>query len=197
MIKHLPTKKAVPSKKVPVKRAPIGAKVQFVNPHQKLFVGSYHRIPVRLTGVTFDQVQFVVPDGAKAGIVSPSQDATFIPQRPHILLCVGYEPGTYVIEARNPASSAVLGQMKFTSDTLWLDSDAGPSRWFTGITQGYSAGAAWGAALADRKISMLFRRPERGALRSYSWIPVPSATPRTSRHCKVSATVGWMHWSTA
>jgi len=113
-------------------------------PKMPLFVGSYHRILVRLTGVAWDKVRFVVPDGARAAIVSPSIDATFNVQRPHLMLCVGYEPGTYVIEARHASTNAVLGKAKFTSAALWLDEQAGPTKWITGITQGYSTGAAWG-----------------------------------------------------
>ena len=72
--------------------------VTFSIPKVALFVGSYYRIRVRLTGIIFDKINFVVPDGAKAAIISPSRDATFNPKRPHIMLCVGHEPGTYVID---------------------------------------------------------------------------------------------------
>jgi M6 family metalloprotease-like protein len=120
------------------------AKVTFSISKAALFVGSYHRIPVRLNGVVIEDVNFVVPDGAKAAMISPSRDKTFNPKRPHIMLCVGYEPGTYIIEARHVTTNALLGQAKFTSDILWLDENAGPTKWFTGINQGYSVGAAWG-----------------------------------------------------
>jgi hypothetical protein len=69
------------------------ATVTFSIPQKALFVGSYHRIPVRPTGVTFDNVRFIVTDGAKAAVISPSVDSTFNPRRPHIMLCVGYELG--------------------------------------------------------------------------------------------------------
>jgi hypothetical protein len=118
--------------------------VTFSVPQAALFVGSYHRLRVRLTGVTLEKVSFVVPDGAKGAIISPSRDAIFDPKRPHIMLCVGYEPGTFIVEARHISTNALLGQAKLTSDALWLDERAGPTKWFTGISQGYSAGAAWG-----------------------------------------------------
>lgn len=124
------------------------ALVSFSIPRKALFVGSYHRIPVRAKGVAFDDIKFVVPDGAKAAVISPSRDAAFKPRSPQILLCVGYEPGTYVIEARHATTNALLGKAKFRSDALWRDEDAGPSKWFTGISQGYSAGAAWGGGPA-------------------------------------------------
>jgi M6 family metalloprotease-like protein len=64
------------------------------------------------------------------------------------MLCVGYEPGTFIVEARHISTNALLGQAKLTSDALWLDERAGPTKWFTGISQGYSAGAAWGGGPA-------------------------------------------------
>src|SRR5262245_25142138 len=100
------------------KRTRARATVTFSVPPKALFVGSYHRIPVRPTGVAFDDVRFIVPDGAKAAIISPSVDATFNPKRPHIMLCVGYEPGTYSIEARHVSTNSLLGQAKFISDAL-------------------------------------------------------------------------------
>ncbi|MDP2601531.1 MAG: CARDB domain-containing protein [Deltaproteobacteria bacterium] len=124
------------------------ATVTFSVPKTAFFVGSYHRIRVRLIGVTFDKVNFVVPDGAKAAVISPSRDATFNPKQPHIMLCVGPGPGTYVIEARHVATNALLGQAKFSSDALWLDENAGPTKCFTGISKGYSVGAAWGGGPA-------------------------------------------------
>lgn len=126
---------------VPVRRA---GKVLLSIPRAPLFVGSYQRIPVRLAGVTLDNVRFVVPEGAKAAVISPSRDATFDLKKPQIMLCVGYKPGTYIIEARHAVTNALLGEAKFTSNALWLDESAGPTKWFTGINRGFSAGAAWG-----------------------------------------------------
>jgi M6 family metalloprotease-like protein len=126
------------------KPAPPKATVSFSMPKRALFVGSYHRIPVRLAGITIDKVKFVISDGARAGIISPSKDPTDNPERPRIMLCVGHLPGKYLIEARHATTNALLGEGKFISDTMWTDEDAGPTKWFSGITQGYSAGAAWG-----------------------------------------------------
>src|SRR5687768_8864025 len=138
---------AKPSPTKPQPKQP-KAQVDFSIPKVALFVGSYHRIPLRLHGVLMDDIKFVVPDGAKAAIISPSRDATFKSERPHIMLCVGYEPSTYIIEARHATSNVLLGQAKFRSDALWLDENAGPTKWFSGIVQGYSAGAAWGGGPA-------------------------------------------------
>ena len=69
-------------KKVTVKRPrrPRGS-VSLSMPKGSLFVGSYHRIPVQVKGVALDFVRFILPDGARAGIVSPSRDSTFNPKR--------------------------------------------------------------------------------------------------------------------
>lgn len=145
----------------------VKGKVDFSFPKKPLFVGSYHRIPVRTSGVAFDDIKFVVPDGTKAAIISPSREKNFELERPNIMLCVGHEPGTYIVEARRASTNALLGEAKFTSDALWRDEDAGPTKWFSGITQGYSAGAAWGGgpvgpqnvntapALGTRRIAVL------------------------------------------
>ena len=129
------------------KQAQQPAKVRLGVPRKRLFVGSYHRIPVRIgqgAGISFDDLRFVVPDGAKAGIVSPSRDSSFNAARPHLMLCVGYEPGTYLLEARDKTTNQVVSQAKFAVDSLWPDEDLGPTRWFTGIVGDYSAGSAWG-----------------------------------------------------
>lgn len=127
--------------------APRRPKVSLGVPRRPLFVGSYHRIPVRISkgaGLTFDDLTFLTSDGAKAGIVSPSRDSLFNAERPHLMLCVGYEPGTYVLEARVAATNQVVAKSKFVVDALWQEEELGPTRWFTGIVGNYSAGAAWG-----------------------------------------------------
>jgi M6 family metalloprotease-like protein len=138
----------MPRTRQPVARA---AKVRLGVPRKPLFVGSYHRIPVRIAsnaGIAFDDLTFDVPDGVKAGIVSPSRDPQFNPKRPHVMLCVGYEPGTYVLEARVAATNQVVAKAKFVVDSLWTTEDLGPTRWFTGIVGSYSAGSAWGGGPA-------------------------------------------------
>jgi M6 family metalloprotease-like protein len=133
----------IPSPQPPL----IPQKVQLRVPKGKLFVGSYLRVPVVIApnaGFGFDDLDFVVPAGAKGGLVSPSRDRLFNPKRPTVMLLTGYEPGTYELEARLRTTNAVVAKQKFAVDTAWKIDDAGPSKWFTGITSGYSAGAAWG-----------------------------------------------------
>src|SRR5438105_10812562 len=104
----------------------MAAKVTFSVPRGTLFVGSYHRIALRFEGVAFNDLVFVIPDGPPAGLISPSRDTTFNAKRPHVMLCVGFRPGKYLIEARHAATNALLGTAKFISDALWRDEDAGP-----------------------------------------------------------------------
>jgi M6 family metalloprotease-like protein len=114
-------------------------------PKGPLFVGSFHRVPVKLgTGVSFDDLEFIVPDGPKGGLVSPSRDRAFDPKRPHFMLLVGYEPGTWRLDVRHRPSNTVIWSGKFDVDALWRDTKSGPPIWFTGTPGGYAAGAAWG-----------------------------------------------------
>lgn len=122
--------------------------VKFGMPSGELFVGSYHRIPVRRSNVAFEDIEFVVPDGPKAGLISQSRDRLFAARREHVMLCVGYEPGVYTIEARLRSNGSIIGSATFTSGALWLNEDLGPSKWFTGIVRGFSAGSAWGGGPA-------------------------------------------------
>jgi M6 family metalloprotease-like protein len=109
-----------------------------------MVVGSYHRIRVTLQNVKLEDVNFIVPEGPKAGIISPSRDSTFDAELAEIMLCVGYEPGRYSIEARHAKTNAILGGAPFQTGTAWSDDDAGPTRWFTGTIEGDSPVAGWG-----------------------------------------------------
>jgi M6 family metalloprotease-like protein len=125
------------------------SKISVALPKGALFVGSFHRVPVKLgSGILWDDLEFVVLEGPKGGLVSPSRDRMFNPKRPHFMLLVGYEPGTYTLQVRHRPSSAVLWSGKFEVDALWRDLKTGPSLWFTGTPSNYSTGAAWGGGTA-------------------------------------------------
>jgi M6 family metalloprotease-like protein len=126
---------------------PPARSVKFIVSRRPYFVGSYHRIPVQIadgSGVKFDDLAFDLPDGLKAGLVSPSRDATFLQDKPTLMLCCGYAPGTYALRAVHQPTSTVVGEAKFRLNALWKDDGAGPSLWFTGLVKGYAMGASWG-----------------------------------------------------
>lgn len=147
-----------------------GRDVVFKIPSKNLFVGSFFKVPVEIdpaSGLTFDDLEFIVPDGPQAGQVSLSRDWTFDPTRPDIMLLGGYEPGTYRLQAVQKGTGTVAGEDKFVLDALWTDDEVGPPLWFNGMSQGYSSGSAWGGgpsgpqninvfpALGTRRIAIL------------------------------------------
>lgn len=120
-------------------------------PKGRLFVGSYHRIPVVITPTAklkIDSLRFEIPAGAKGGLISPSRDRLFNPEKPHIMLLVGFKPGVYELNAVHTKTNKIVATAKFSVDTLWGSEDAGPTRWFTGVVGNYSAGSAWGGGPA-------------------------------------------------
>jgi hypothetical protein len=144
--------------------------VRLAIPKEELFVGSFHRILVVVTPaakVKFDDLRFEIPAGASAGLISLSRDRLFNPKKPHIMLLVGFKPGTYVLNAVNTKTNKILATAKFTVGTLWANEDIGPTRWFTGIVGNYNAGSSWGGgpagpqnvnvapALGTRRIAIL------------------------------------------
>lgn len=110
-----------------------------------LFVGAYRRVPVRVigSGASFDDLAFEVVEGPHGGQVSYSRDETFDPTAPEIMLLAGYRPGTYTLRATRAVTGEVLGEERFEVGDLWTGAD-GPSRWFEGISQPATTGAAWG-----------------------------------------------------
>ena len=129
----------------PVKRPKLP--VTFTLPRQPLYVGSYYRVLVKTT-LDMDELDFIVPEGPAGGLVSPSRDKFYQAKRPHLMLCVGYEPGTYRLQAIRRSTGRLVGEGKFEVTALWADEDAGPPLWFTGEVKAYATGAAWGGGPA-------------------------------------------------
>lgn len=114
------------------------------------FVGAYDEIKVRTRGIGLDDLKFVISEGAPGGYVSPCRDAEFDPANPSIMLCLGYEPGVYHIEARKKSDGSLLGTFEFKLDTVWTDNINRPSSSFHGINGGYAVGAGWGGGVAGQ-----------------------------------------------
>jgi M6 family metalloprotease-like protein len=126
------------------RRRPARSQVHVELPKEGLFVGSYHRVWVKHTSnINWEDLKFIIPDGPKAGLVSPSNDSSY-QERQHFILLAGYEPGIYKIEVRHAITNVLLFLGNFEVTDLWKNYKEGPSFWFTGIVGSYASGAAWG-----------------------------------------------------
>ena len=95
--------------------------------------------------MTFNQLEFSIVGGDKAAIISGSQDKTFDPAKPHIMLLAGLIPGTYKIETRKKGNSTLLGSAKFKIETRWKNERFGPPVWISGIVPHHASGTkGWG-----------------------------------------------------
>jgi len=113
-----------------------------------LYLGSYLKVPVILdpgSGLTMDDLDFVVPAGGRGGTVSLSRDDDFDPAHPDIMLLAGYEPGDYELQAVERSTGLVRGTARFSVSTGWADDQEGPSRWVAGDFELPGVrGATWG-----------------------------------------------------
>ncbi|MGD0248723.1 MAG: hypothetical protein ABSB75_06680, partial [Candidatus Limnocylindrales bacterium] len=110
-------------------------------------VGAWLRVSVTIdpaAGIRFDDVDFTLPGGRPAGLVSPSRDATFDAAHPTIMLCAGYKPGTYELVAVLRATGAKLARMPFQVVAPQGSAVDGPPLWFEGVIEGFVRGATWG-----------------------------------------------------
>src|SRR5262249_10343155 len=120
--------------------------VTLMMPKGPLFVGSYHRIPVRVSaasGLSFDALEFRVshPEG---GLVSASRDDSASAKRPQIVLLAGSVSGAYKVLIFKAGSTSPIGSETFRVTSVWTDRVAGPSLWFESASRTYAAGATWG-----------------------------------------------------
>jgi len=108
------------------------------------FVGGYEKIKAKVTGISFDEVEFAVVEGAPGGYISESRDIEFNLPQPDIMVCFGFKPGTYHIEARKRVDNSLLDTFEYKLDTEWNDNLLGPSSSFHGVNNGFAFGATWG-----------------------------------------------------
>src|SRR5690554_2877415 len=99
------------------------------------FVGSYQKIKVRLHKLTMDDLRFRIQEGAPGGYVSECRDAEYDSQNPDIMLCFGYQPGTYHLTVHKRSDNSLLKTVEFSIDTKWTDEKRGPGISFTGISE--------------------------------------------------------------
>jgi len=116
-------------------------------PKGRMFVGSYAPVRVRIdaaSGIAFDDLDFAIPEGPQAGLVSLSRDRTFRPDRPEIMLLAGYQPGEWKIESIHRPTGDLVGGGIFRTTARWRRARRGPRLWFDGANTRQEAGAAWG-----------------------------------------------------
>jgi M6 family metalloprotease-like protein len=145
------------------------ALVELLLTEQELFVGSFTELTIDIdpaSGLTLDDLEFVVPSGLAGGLVSLSRDAGFTPKRPVLMLLAGHEPGDHAVEAL--ASGTLVGETRYRILDTWDDDTQGPPLWFGGTPDARLAGAAWGGgpsgpqnvatvpALGTRRVAVLF-----------------------------------------
>lgn len=116
-------------------------------PKPRLFVGSYKSIRVKIdpsSGLVFDDLDFKVVDGPRAGRISLSRGPKFNPAKPDVMLLVGFEPGEWKIVVTHMPSGTDVGSAIFRSTARWRNKRRGPRLWFDGVNTRGEAGAAWG-----------------------------------------------------
>jgi hypothetical protein len=153
--------------------------VELKLPKKKLFIGSYIKVSVIIdpsSGRPIEDLDFVIPDGPQAGIISLSRDANFKPDKPDVMLCVGYQKGRHTLEAWSKQSNSVVAETQFRVTDIWEDDVEGPSAWFTGVSELYTAGSTWGGGPPGRPQNLNVR-PALG-VRRIAIILVDTASQR-------------------
>ncbi|BDX32286.1 hypothetical protein TUM20985_28330 [Mycobacterium antarcticum] len=127
-----------------------------------IFIGGYAKVHVDVagTGLTIDQIELSVrePD---LGAISPSRDATFDPDHPHLLLTGGWRPGVGEILAKEIATGTVVGRANFRIDETWRDSRVGPSFCVTGKVDSPVVKPAWGGGDAGIQNVDVYKAPAK------------------------------------
>ncbi|MFQ5528087.1 MAG: CARDB domain-containing protein [Thermoanaerobaculia bacterium] len=122
--------------------------VELFPPAEALFVSSWAKVPVRIdpaSGLTLDDLQFVIPAGKKGGEVSLSKDRDFDPANPDIMLLAGHEPGSYRLQAFDASTGVLVAEAPFEVNALWPTDDIGPSHWVSGDFELFGVpGSTWG-----------------------------------------------------
>lgn len=120
-------------------------------PRRPLFVGSYAFLRVDIdpaSGIAFDDLAFSVPEGRRAGLISPSRDARFDAKRPTITLLAGHEPGDWRILVTQISTGQDIAKFEYHVTDRWRGKRRGPRLWFDGQNIRQEAGAAWGGGPA-------------------------------------------------
>jgi M6 family metalloprotease-like protein len=119
---------------------------RLVPPADPLFVGSWVRLQYDLSGsgLTPDDVGFVVTDGPDVAIVSHTRTVTGTGGERETLLVAGGLLGRFALQMVEAASGAVLDEVEFEVTDHWRNPDVGPSMFVQGDTAPPSPGYDWG-----------------------------------------------------
>lgn len=109
-----------------------------------MYRGGYVRVAFDpgSSGITRDEIELVVAEGAEFAGVSASNDQV---SDGSFLLLAGPYPGRYTLEARRISDSSVVAAAPFDVVDHWNDVD-GPSQAYTGRSVLYGDGETWGSA---------------------------------------------------
>ena len=140
-------------------RLPPGIRAELLRPRVALsmprgagYVGTYAPIQLKIdpkSGLTLDDLDFVVVDGPAGGLVSCSQERHAITERPTVMLLFGYQPGVHVLEVRHHGTGVVLATRKFAVTDQWSDDVNGPNLWISGVVP--TSRWQWKAHSSSRK----------------------------------------------
>ena len=92
----------------------------------------------------FDDLEFVVEPRESAAMVSYSRDASFDPNKPHIMLCAGWMAGKHELTVIRRSDSKTVGRTTFEVLDNWTDPTIGPSITTFGSIESGPSGGTWG-----------------------------------------------------
>jgi len=121
-------------------------------PNEPLYAGSY--VPLKIatrngSNLKPTDLEFVLPDGSAAGIVTTAPENDRKGLRPAIQLNVGHRPGSHELLVRKVGTSTVLGKARFVITNTSSDKRVGAGRWYRGVPRGLQRSGAWGGGPAS------------------------------------------------
>lgn len=122
---------------------PITAKVQLDLQTKHLYLSSWYRIPIHISGpIKFDDLLFRI-DSPEGGLVSYARDVTFQKSKPDIILATSGRLGSYKLIALDRTTGVQLADASFDIEDVWNGPD-GPPLAFVGAASNYGPDATWG-----------------------------------------------------
>ena len=109
--------------------------IEFLPLREPLFIGSYAPVSVKVRKggrIRFQDVDFLVPEGAPAGTVSVCQEANAAAGVYQILLLAGTRLGRHELHAVLKGTRKSVATMRFELTDRWRRRDCGPSLWLNG-----------------------------------------------------------------